>query len=129
MRIKLNNIKLFGYHGIYDKEIDDGQEFMISVSVKIDKKKLLHDRISDTLDYSILVTKIKTIVITDQTKIEDYFSEVYASVTCSGTASLEIAKRMIPQLIIYKFNFLTSVIVKYFVKVKYANLINIFSNI
>ena len=57
----LNNIKLFGYHGIYDKEIDDGQEFMISVSVKTDKKKLFHDRISDTLDYSILVTKIKTI--------------------------------------------------------------------
>ena len=72
--------------------------------------------------------KIKTIIITDQIKIEDYYREVYASVTCSGTASLEIAKRMIPQLIIYKFNFLTSIIVKYFVKVKYANLINIFVN-
>ena len=72
--------------------------------------------------------KIKTIVSTDPKKIESYFNKVYASVTCSGTASLEISKRMIPQLIIYKFNFLTSIIVKYFVKVKYANLINIFSN-
>ena len=42
--------------------------------------------------------------MTDQEKIEDYFREVYASVTCSGTASLEMAKRMIPQLVIYKFN-------------------------
>ena len=72
--------------------------------------------------------KIKTIVTTDSNKIEDYYNEVYASVTCSGTASLEIAKRMIPQLVIYKFNFLTTIIVKFFVKVKYANLINIFSN-
>ena len=72
--------------------------------------------------------KIKTIIITDQEKIEDYFREVYASVTCSGTASLEIPKRMIPQSVIYKFNFLTILIAKYFVKVKYANLINIFVN-
>ena len=72
--------------------------------------------------------KIKTIIITDQIKIEDYFREVYASVTCSGTASLEMSKRMIPQLVIYKFNFLTSIIAKYFVKVKYVNLINIFAN-
>ena len=72
--------------------------------------------------------KIKTIVMTDQLKIEEYYREVYASVTCSGTAALEISKRMIPQLIIYKFNFFTSIIAKNFVKVKYGNLINIFAN-
>ena len=72
--------------------------------------------------------KIKTIVITNQIIIEDYFREVYASVTCSGTASLEMAKRMIPQLVIYKFNFLTTIIAKYFVKIKYGNLLNIFAN-
>ena len=39
-----------------------------------------------------------------------------------------MAKRMIPQLVIYKFNFLTTIIAKYFVKIKYGNLINIFAN-
>ena len=35
---------------------------------------------------------------------------------------------MIPQLVIYKFNFLTTIIAKYFVKIKYGNLLNIFAN-
>ena len=35
--------------------------------------------------------RIETIITTDLKKIEDCFREVYASVTCSGTASLEIA--------------------------------------
>ena len=59
------------------------------------------------------------------TEIELNFRHVKVSLTCSGTASLEIAKRLIPQLIIYKFNFFTSIIVSLLVKIKYANLINI----
>ena len=47
---------------------------------------------------------------------------------CSGTASLEIAKRGIPQLIIYKLNILTEFIASFLVKVKYANIINILEN-
>ena len=50
------------------------------------------------------------------------------SITCSGTASLEIAKRNIPQLVIYKLNFFTELLLRPFIKVKYANLINIISN-
>ena len=47
------------------------------------------------------------------------------AVVCSGTATLEIAKRNIPQLVIYKFNFFTSAIASLLINVKYANLINI----
>jgi len=71
--------------------------------------------------------KINTVITTNSKKIEDYFDQVYASVTCSGTASLEIAKRMIPQLVIYKFNFITTIIARNFINVKFANLINIFA--
>ena len=53
----------------------------------------------------------------------------YLSITCSGTASsLEIAKRNIPQIVIYKLNYFTELIFKPFVRVKYANIINIISN-
>ena len=48
--------------------------------------------------------------------------------TCSGTASLEIAKRNIPQIVIYKLNYFTEILIKPFVRVKYANLINIISD-
>ena len=37
-------------------------------------------------------------------------------IVTSGTASLEISKRLIPQLIIYKLNLLTEIIAKFFVK-------------
>ena len=72
--------------------------------------------------------KIKTILSTSDKVNEKLYQKVFVSVTCSGTASLELAKRNIPQLIIYKFNFFTSIIASLFVKVKYANLINIFAN-
>ena len=72
--------------------------------------------------------KTETIISTDMSKFDEYYEDVYISITCSGTASLEIAKRNIPQIVIYKLNYFTEILVKPFVRVKYANLINIISN-
>ncbi len=72
--------------------------------------------------------KTETIISTDISKFDEYYEEVYISITCSGTASLEIAKRNIPQIVIYKLNYFTEILIKPFVRVKYANLINIISN-
>ena len=69
--------------------------------------------------------KTKTTISNDISKFDKYFDEVFVSVTCSGTASLEIAKRNIPQIIIYKLNYLTELILKLFVKVKRACILNI----
>ena len=70
----------------------------------------------------------ETIISTDISKFDEYYQDVYLSITCSGTASLEIAKRNIPQIVIYKLNYFTEILIKPFVRVKYANLINIISN-
>ncbi len=72
--------------------------------------------------------KTETIISTDMSKFDKYYEDVYISITCSGTASLEIAKRNIPQIVIYKLNYFTEILIKPFVSVKYANLINIISN-
>ncbi len=72
--------------------------------------------------------KTETIISTDMSKFDEYYNDVYISITCSGTASLEIAKRNIPQIVIYKLNYFTEILIKPFVRVKYANLINIISN-
>ena len=71
--------------------------------------------------------KTETFISTDIKKFDDYYDDVYLSITCSGTASLEIAKRNIPQIVIYKLNYFTEIIFKPFIKVKYANIINIIS--
>ncbi len=47
------------------------------------------------------------------------------AVAKSGTVSLEICNLKVPSIIIYKMNFLNFMIVKFLVKTKYANIINI----
>ncbi len=71
---------------------------------------------------------INTIVTSNISEIENNFNIANRALVCSGTASLEIAKRNIPQLVIYKLNIITELIVDLFVKIKYANIINIIEN-
>ncbi len=50
------------------------------------------------------------------------------SIVKSGTVSLEVCKYGVPSIIIYKMNFLNFFIAKLFLKIKYANMINIINN-
>ncbi len=46
----------------------------------------------------------------------------------SGTVSLEVCKYGVPSIIIYKMNSLNFLIAKFFLKIKFANMINIINN-
>ncbi|MDC0498879.1 hypothetical protein OAO21_06905 [Alphaproteobacteria bacterium] len=72
--------------------------------------------------------KIKTIISINNENNEKLYKDVFISVTCSGTASLEISKRMIPQIVFYKLNFLTYYIFSFLVNIRFANILNILSN-
>ena len=72
--------------------------------------------------------KLKVIVTTKKDIIDENFLLTNYALVCSGTASLEVAKRQIPQLIIYKFNFFTELLASFFIKIKFANIINIIEN-
>ena len=50
------------------------------------------------------------------------------AVVKSGTISLEVCKENIPSIIIYKMNFINFILAKFFLKVKYANMINIIND-
>ena len=71
---------------------------------------------------------MNTIISDDMKANEKIYSEVFVSLTCSGTASLEISKRMIPQIIIYKLNFITFFLFSFLVKIRFANILNIFND-
>ena len=50
--IKVNNIKLYAYHGCLDEEAKIGSEYRVDVEVKADlKKSSKTDELSDTVDY------------------------------------------------------------------------------
>ena len=50
--IKVNNIKLYAYHGCLDEEAKIGSEYRVDVTVKADLKKSARtDELADTVDY------------------------------------------------------------------------------
>ena len=59
--IKIPQIKLFGYHGCYDKEKKEGQEFEIDMQITLNADILItgNDLLSDVLDYSMIYEQIK----------------------------------------------------------------------
>ena len=64
-------------------------------------------------------------VISDENIKFQILSKSIFAVVKSGTVSLEICNLKIPSIIIYKMNFINFLIVKFLVKVKFANIINI----
>jgi len=67
-------------------------------------------------------------VISDASiKSQILLNSVFA-VSKSGTVSLEICNAKVPSIIIYKMNFLNFMIVKFLVKTKFANIINIIND-
>ena len=71
---------------------------------------------------------INTHVISDEKIKYTLLSYSLFAVAKSGTISLEICNQNIPSIIIYKINFLNYLIMKFLVKVKFANIINIINN-
>ena len=119
---RLGEIKsLFPYYQLAYEQL-----LQINLDYKIFIPTLPH--LENEILHRIKKWKIITIVTTKKNEIENYFLKTKTALVCSGTASLEIAKRGIPQLIIYKLNILTEFIASFLVKVKYANIINILEN-
>ncbi len=67
------------------------------------------------------------IISDDKIKSEVIKNSIFAVVK-SGTVSLEVCKHGVPSIIIYKMNFINFYIAKLFLKIKYANMINIINN-
>ncbi|WP_010681129.1 dihydroneopterin aldolase [Acetivibrio cellulolyticus] len=61
-RILLKDIKLYGYHGVYQEERQTGQYFHIDVDISVDLKQAgITDDIINTVDYSKIYDIIKRI--------------------------------------------------------------------
>ncbi len=61
-KIRLNNIKLYGYHGCFPEEKSLGQPFEIDVEIDADlTRAVAEDRLTTTTDYSIIHKTIETV--------------------------------------------------------------------
>ena len=117
-------------------------ETSILLPILIDFIKLMNDKYNDYLfvfhateeNKNYIIDNIKNTslnnieVISDENIKSQILSNSVFAVSKSGTVSLEICNAKIPSIIIYKMNFINFMIVKFLVKIKYANIINIINN-
>ena len=58
--ISIKGIKGYGYHGVFDFEKKDGQDFFVDIEITIDLQEASKsDRLTDSLDYSLLTAIAK----------------------------------------------------------------------
>jgi len=117
-------------------------ETSILLPILIDFIKLMNDKYNDYLfvfhttdenknyiNNNIISSNLNNVeVISDENIKFQILSNSVFAVSKSGTVSLEICNAKVPSIIIYKMNFLNFMIVKFLVKIKYANIINIINN-
>ena len=72
--------------------------------------------------------EIKPIIITDKQNRYDAYSASNITIAISGTSILELALLKIPTIVVYKVSYLTYLIAKLFVKLKWVSLPNIIMN-
>lgn len=56
--IKINNIKIYGYHGLSNEEKKLGQKFETDVELHFDRKSDAKDEIESTIDYTSVCEEI-----------------------------------------------------------------------
>ena len=82
--------------------------------------------LNDQAKYIKEMIKSKKIkIISDYSKKHQIMRETYLAVAASGSVTLELIKYRVPTIVFYETHWLTKTILKLFVKVKYASLINI----
>jgi len=101
-------IKSLGDKYIYHFAVTKNTEHIV-------KKKLAN------LNYQIIVNS-------NENDKNDYYKKSLFAVAKSGTVGLDLVKAQIPFFIIYKFSWLNYLLIRPFVKVNFANIINIIAN-
>jgi dihydroneopterin aldolase len=62
-RIELRGLTVRGHHGVFDRELRDGQDFVVDITVWIDLAAAsASDDLTDTVDYGVLAQRAADIV-------------------------------------------------------------------
>lgn len=62
-QIALTGLRVFGYHGVYDDERREGQDFVVDVTLTLDTRAAARsDDVTDTVHYGEMAEQIAAIV-------------------------------------------------------------------
>lgn len=75
-KLVIHNLELFGYHGVYPEEQEKGQRFWVDVELEGDFAA--KDELSETVDYSKVIEKIKQISSAKRFRLIESFAKAIA---------------------------------------------------
>lgn len=77
MKISLNEMVFYGYHGVFDEERKLGQRFVVSVHLFTDQAKdgSIH-RLEDTVDYTLVYSVIKNVMESEQFHLLEHCANI-----------------------------------------------------
>ena len=85
-RIVLTGLRATGHHGVFAHERQDGQEFLIDVTVHLSlREAAAADELDDTVNYGELAEKVVAAVETDPVDLIETVAERVATVALSFT--------------------------------------------
>ncbi|MBI4212894.1 MAG: dihydroneopterin aldolase [Chloroflexi bacterium] len=100
--IRLNDIVLYGYHGVLPEEQKLGQRFIVNVEISVDLRKVGEsDDLTQTVDYAEILELIKAIVAgPPQHLIESVAERIAAAVLeqfpLADAVSVSVRKPSVP---------------------------------
>ena len=100
MKYFINDIKLFGHHGVYEEEKTNGQYFYINISYEvIHMNTYLNDNINDAVDYIDVKKKIEDVFKSNrynllETLIKDISVRLSNSFSGISNINIKISKKI-----------------------------------
>ncbi|MBM4403599.1 MAG: dihydroneopterin aldolase [Candidatus Cloacimonetes bacterium] len=93
MKISLNEMVFYGYHGVFDEERKLGQRFVVSVDLYTDdtKDELIH-RLEDTVDYTQVYAVIRDVMETEQFHLLEHCANIIADRLLSEFDLIQMAQ-------------------------------------
>ncbi len=77
--ITINGIKGFGFHGVFEKEKHEGQEFTVDLRLELDLSRAgSSDSLSDTVDYGAVAVRTKELIETGSFDLIERLATVIA---------------------------------------------------
>ena len=87
------------------------------------------DELIELINNEVIKSNLLNIKVISEDNMKNLIlSKSIFAVAKSGTISLEISNAKIPYITIYKISFINFLLIKFFVKIKYVNIINIINN-
>lgn len=93
-RIEIMGLRGIGYHGVFDHERREGQEFRVDVVLFVDMTRAAaSDHLADTVDYGTISTEVHAIITGDPVDLIETLAARIAD-TClahDGVLGVEVA--------------------------------------